>query len=275
MIPVPLVRRFLRDIEDGIYDGVPEIGIQVSNLLNKHLRRFLQLPANVGGVLVDRILPHTSAEGKLLEGDVLVKIGGVEIDAAGMVNYEGYRVPFHIMAEHKLVGDMLKIQLWRQHQFHQVELTLRLPPFIQEFRLSYDVSPQYLIFGGLLFVPLNRNYLQSRRPSSPLIYEHLFREAEKPGTRPDQVVIIAGSLPSPVNAGYTKLKNFVVNRVNGIPIQSLRHLKTVLEQLKEKTKYYRFESQWDPTLVVLETEAVFREHDRILQRYGISQGEQL
>ena len=35
-IPVPLIKRFLLDIEDGIYDGVPEIGIEISSLINQH-----------------------------------------------------------------------------------------------------------------------------------------------------------------------------------------------------------------------------------------------
>jgi len=247
----------------------------VSNLLSQSQRHFLKLPFAKGGVLIDRVLPRTSAEGKLLIGDVLVAIGGVPIDSAGMVNYEGYRVPFHIMAEHKLVGDSLTLRIWRQQHFLEVDLELSLPPFVHEFRLSYDTPPQYLIFGGLVFMPLNRNYLQSARPSSSLIYEHVFRETENPGTRREQVILIVGVLPSPVNAGYTNLKDYVVNRVNGIPIQSLKHLKNVLAHLKDKAKYYRFESEWNPALVVLDKEAVYREHERILQRYGITQGEQL
>ncbi|MBF0278603.1 MAG: trypsin-like peptidase domain-containing protein [SAR324 cluster bacterium] len=275
LIPVPLVRRFLKDMQDGVYDGVPEIGIQVSNLLNRHLRRFLKLPSDTSGVLIDRVLPQTPAEGKLHVGDVLVEIGGVPIDASGMVDYEGYQVPFHIMAEHQLVGDLLNFRIWRHQQFKEVELELSLPPFIKDFRLSYDTPPQYLIFGGLIFMPLNRNYLQSSPPSPALLYEHLYREAEKPGTRREQVLMIVGILPSPVNAGYTNLKNFVLNRVNGIPIRSLKHLKSVLAELKSSARFYRFESEWDPTLVVLDKEAVYREHERILERYGIAEGEQL
>ena len=68
-------------MEDGTYDGVPEIGIQVSNLLNEHLRRYLKLPAGQQGVLVDRVIPHSSADGNIREGDVLVEIGDNAIDA--------------------------------------------------------------------------------------------------------------------------------------------------------------------------------------------------
>ena len=276
LIPVPLVQRFLSDMEDETYDGVPEIGIQVSNLLNEHLQRFLKLPAEQQGVLVDRVVPHSSADGKIKKGDVLLEIGGTAIDAAGMVNYEGHRVPFHIMAEHRVVGESLKVRLWRDQQYVEEDLPLKIPPFINEFRLSYDVHPQYLIFGGLVFVPLSRNYIQAGPISPPLIYEHLFRHAEKPDSQREQVVVIIGSLPSPVNAGYTGLKNFVVNQVNGIDVQSLAHLKATLEQLKkEKVNYFVFNSLWNPTLVILDRILVEDEHERILQRYGISMGERL
>ena len=36
------------------------------------------------------------------------KIGDTAIDSAGMVNYEGHRVPFHIMAEHQVDGGFLE-----------------------------------------------------------------------------------------------------------------------------------------------------------------------
>ena len=59
------------------------------------------------------------------------------------------------------------------------------------------------------------------------------------------------SLPSPVNAGYSGLKNFVVNRVNGVTIHSLAHLKATLERLKkEKVNFYAFDSTWNPTLII-------------------------
>lgn len=275
LIPVPLVRRFLQDIEDGTYEGVPEIGIHVSNLLNGHLRKFMQLPPRVGGVLIDRVIPQSSADGFLQKGDVLLEIEGQPIDAAGMVDYAGHRVPFHIMAEHKMVGDFLSVRLWRNEQMQEAQFTLRPPPFGKEFRLSYDTNPQYLIFGGLVFVPLNRNYIQSGQSSPALIYEHLFREIEQPGTRREQTILIIGLLPSPVNAGYAGLKNFIVQRVNGQPIQSLKHLKMLLSELEKTVEFFIFESQWNPTLIVLEKEAVQKEHAAILQRYGISKGENL
>ena len=66
-IPVPLIKRFIQDQRDGHYDGVPEIGIQTSSLLNRYQRKSLGLSDESGGVLVERIIPRSSAEGILEE----------------------------------------------------------------------------------------------------------------------------------------------------------------------------------------------------------------
>ena len=46
-IPTPLIIRFLNDIKDDYYHGVPEIGIETSSLINQHYCRFLKLPKNI------------------------------------------------------------------------------------------------------------------------------------------------------------------------------------------------------------------------------------
>ncbi len=275
LIPVQLVQRFLNDIEDGTYNGVPEIGIQTSALLNRHHRQFLKMPSDVGGVLVDHVVRRTAAEGKLFPGDVLIEVEGVPVDQAGNVEYEGHRVGFHILAENKQVDETMTFKVWRNEQFEYVTILLAPPPYSEEIRLSYDVLPQYVIVGGLVFAPLNRNYLQSTQNTPALLYEHLFREVEMPGSRRDQTVVLIRVLPAPVNTGYANLRNFIVDKVNGVKIQSLEHLKSVIKETPAEANYFVFESEWNPTLVVLKRSDVLQQHDLILQRYGIPQGERL
>lgn len=274
MIPIPLVQRFIKDMEDGTYQGVPEIGIQVSNLLNPHLRDYLKLPEGIGGVIVDRIVPQTSAEKFLQEGDVVVEIDGVSIDSAGLVDFQGHMVPFHIKAEHKQVGDRLNFRVWRENEFLDLEFELSALPNGAEFRMSYNSKPQYFIFGGMVFVPLNRNFIRSGQSSPALIYEHFYRDLEDAVEGREQTVVLTRTLPALSNEGYSNLRNFIVDQVNGIKIKSLKHLKSVVTELKDDVDFYKIESQWNPTLIVLDKEMVFKEKDVILKRYGIEKGEQ-
>ena len=269
-IPVPLITRFLSDIEDGKYEGVPEIGIETSSLVNRHYRRYLGLPENTSGILVDRVIPHSSADGVILSGDVLTKIEDKQIDAAGMVRYGEQQVTFFIEAENRQIGDLLKIQVWRKGKFHNLSLSLKAPPFGAEMRNSYDELPEYLIFGGLVFIALNRNYIHSPGNLTPsLAYEHWYRELERPRTRRDQVILISRVLPSSVNSGYSNLRNFIVTTLNGKSVNSLRDLDIMLKEMPPDTLHVVFESEWQKMPLVLDYKKSLEQQQSVLERYGI------
>ncbi len=275
-IPVPLITRFLDDMKDGKYDGVPEIGVETSSLINQHYRRYLGLPENTAGILVDRVVPRSSAEGVIKTGDVLTKIEDMQIDAAGMVNYGEQQVTFFIEAENRQIGDLLKIQVWRNGKFHDLSLTLKAAPFGVEMRNSYDELPEYLIFGGLIFIALNRNYIHSPgNVTPPLAYEHWYRELERPRTRKDQAVLISRVLPSSVNSGYTNLHNFIVSTVNGKSINTLNDLDKMLKDMPPDTRHVVFESEWQNMPIVLDYKKSLEQQQTVLKRYGIMAGSNL
>ncbi|MBF0351377.1 MAG: trypsin-like peptidase domain-containing protein [SAR324 cluster bacterium] len=274
-IPVPLILRFLKDIEDGVYDGVPEIGVITSDLLNPSQRKFLGLDEAMGGVLVERVLPMSSAENLIFPGDVLLKIETSMIDMAGMVHYEGHRISFFIEAENRQIGDSLNLTVLRNQSVQTITLQLKPPPYSQEIRNSYDVLPEYLIVGGLVFTPLNRNYLQTvGSASATLVYELLFRGTEQAETRREQVVVLAQILPASFNSGYTAMNHFVLNKVNGVIIQSIRHLKEVLRSQKDE-QYYVFESQWTSMPIIMNRKLADDNNEKILRQYGIPQAERI
>ena len=269
-IPVPLITRFLIDMKDGKYEGVPEIGVQTSSLFNRHYRDYHGLTENNTGILVDRVVPRSSAEGLIIKGDVLTKIEDKRIDAAGMVNFGEQLVSFFIEAENRQIGDSLKVEVWRDGKFHNLSLTLKAPPFGAELRNSYDELPEYLIFGGLVLIALNRNYIHLTGNLSPsLAYEHWYRELERPHTRRDQSVLISRVLPSSVNTGYTNLQNFIVSTVNGSSINTLKDLDKMLKDMPADTRHVVFESEWDNMPVVLDYKKSLDQQQDVLKRYGI------
>ncbi|MGA1598019.1 MAG: PDZ domain-containing protein [bacterium] len=274
-IPMPVVQRFLEDMRDGRYDGVPEIGVQTSSLLNPHLRDFLGLPEGRGGVIVEHVMPNSSADGWLRPGDVLLRVGERDLDLAGMVQYGGQVVDFYIEAEGRQVGDPLSFSIWREGQEQHLTLRLEPPPFSEEMRNSYDRLPEYLIYGGLVFVALSRNYVQTQGFSPILAYEHWFRESEQPGTKREQTVVISSVLPAAFNSGYTGHQNFVVDRVNGVRVSSLRHLDQLLSTLEDSVRFVSLESEWDPTPVILDRQTVERGEADLLERYGIREAKRL
>ena len=270
-IPVPLIHRFIKDQLDGQYDGVPEIGIQTSSLLNPYQRKSLGLPEDAGGVLVERIIPRSSAEGALEVGDVILEIQGKYIDRAGMVKYGEHMVDFFIEAEHLQVGDRLRMKVWREQKPEELQIILQPPPFSNELRNSYDILPEYLIVGGLVLITLNRDYLQSEGKQTPeLAYEYWYREIEEPHSRRDQVVVISRVLPTSVNSGYSGLRHFIIHSLNGKNVRSLQQLKEILDEMPSNTEFLVFESEWEPLPLVLDYQQSLETHQEVLEIYGIS-----
>jgi hypothetical protein len=162
----------------------------------------------------------------------------------------------------------MECRVWRNGSELSVVVRLRPPSYlVPEDR--YDVKPTYYVFGGLLFVPLTRNYLmtwtdpwwQNAPRDLVVTYEQGLR-------LPDYVepVVLQKVLADRVNQGYHEYESLLVRKVQGEPIRSLRHLVRLVEG--SDTPFVTFELVDGRQLVVDRALAVER-HDAILARFGI------
>src|SRR5436190_332362 len=148
MVPTPVIRRFLKDIEDGHYDKYVDLAMGYIKLQNPAQRRFLGLKDNDRGVLVTTVVAAGPCAGILREGDVLLTIDNHPIASDGNVELEGDRVEMPEVVERKFKGDSVKFDIWRDKQPMSVKVTLTpdWPYLIQGH--SYDVRPRYVLYGG-------------------------------------------------------------------------------------------------------------------------------
>jgi signal peptidase I len=72
VIPMPVIRHFLKDVEDGHYDGYVELGASFTSMENKAMRRHYGMPDNGLGCLVADVVKGSSCDGALQVGDVVV-----------------------------------------------------------------------------------------------------------------------------------------------------------------------------------------------------------
>src|SRR5260221_10445415 len=84
-IPMPVVRHFLADLEDGRYDGFPDSGLQTTPLLSPVYRRERGLPEGKSGVVVDLVSPGGTADGVIQPGDVILAVDGVTVANDGSI----------------------------------------------------------------------------------------------------------------------------------------------------------------------------------------------
>jgi hypothetical protein len=226
-IPPPVIQHFLKDTEDGKYDGFPRVGINLATLQNPAYRSLLKLPDNNQGVRVDRILPKSDAAGVLKEDDVILRIGEAPVASDNTIVFQGNRLSSQLGFQFAQSGESVPLKIWRHGQEQEVTVTVKAFTDDQAEGSQYDVKPRYFVFGGLVFTPLSRDYLRdSARDAgegsgAELTYELFFRSREEPETVREEPVVLSSVLADAVNANFRVRARALVDTVNGIRIENM------------------------------------------------------
>ncbi len=218
MVPVPLVRRFLKDVEDGRYEGIPDLGIHWQKLESASLKAFYGLGKEQGGVLITRVIYGSPAADLLQEGDVLTSLAGVRIADDGTIPLRGEeRVNFRHALTQFQAGETARLGFWRAGKALEGEVRLkRFAGLIPG--PEYDKRPTYFIFAGIVFTPLSFSYLSVWDwKDVDARFKYLYDWALPSASR-RQVVIINQVLAHDINIGYHKLNGAAVERINGVPV---------------------------------------------------------
>jgi len=267
MIPTPVIQRFLEDIKDGSYDRYMDIAATYFPLLNPAQRAALGLEDAETGVLVGTVFSGGSSDGKLQSGDVILSVDGHKVYADGKIDLEGDRVEAAEIFERKFKGDEVKMEILRSGEKQNVTLVLDHPwPFNMQAH-TYDKRPRFVLVGGLLFQPLNRDFLETQKNvNTRLRYFFDFFVADSLYREHPEVIVLSNVLTDPVNTYATPFKGSIVDRINGKPIRSLQDVATAFEQPGE---FHVVELLNEGRPIVLERSALNDAAARIRQRYGV------
>jgi S1-C subfamily serine protease len=267
MIPTPVIDRFLKDISSGHYDGYVDLSLTYFRLLNLAARHALGLPDNEQGVMVSSVSSAGCSFGILKEGDVLLTIDGLPIASDGFVQLDGERVEMPEIVERKFKGDKVKFDIWRDKARQTVELELsgNWPYLIQANR--YDAPPRFIVFGGLVFQPVTRNFMDAyqvddlrlRYYYDSFVTDEIFKEHP-------ELIVISNILPDPVNAYLSDLRFQIVDQIND---KKIRTLKDMADAFAQKSDYYVIKFVGSEHPAVLERSAVEEARQRILTNYNI------
>src|SRR6478609_393439 len=83
MIPTPVIKRFLKDVEDGRYDRYMDLSIGIFNTLNPAMRKALNLPNDDRGVLVTSVASAGVSAGVVKVGDVILALDDHYVSSDG------------------------------------------------------------------------------------------------------------------------------------------------------------------------------------------------
>jgi len=272
LIGAPVIRHFLQDMESGTFDGFPDLGVATQDLVSATHRRCLGMsPRLHGGLLITSVVHGASAWGCLRRGDVLYRIGGSRVASDGSISFRrGERIHFSHLVAQRHVGESIKVEYWRDGAMHHCSINLKTPQNLIPDD-TYDVKPTYFLYGGLLLVPLSREYFKtwgsdwwSKAPVAlTALYEGEVRTAAR-----SQVVVLQKVMADRVNQGYHDHESLVVSRVQG---RKIRHLKDLIRTIESGNgEFVRFDLA-DGSTIVLDRDQVVKRRDGILRRFGIPQ----
>jgi S1-C subfamily serine protease len=270
MIATPVVDHFLRDVDAGRRDGFPSLGVHTQPLESASQRRWLGLPEDSeDGIMVTRIAYGGSAWGVLRRGDVLLAVDGEPIAADGTFAFrDGERLTWDYTISRATVGESVPLTIWRDRAEMCCLVPLKPPQYlVAEDR--YDVDPSYYVFGGLLLVPLTRDYLKTWGDqwwsTAP---RDLVATYENDDRTPDRTepVVLQKVLADTANHGYHDFENLLIRSVDGVRVRSLSHLVGVVES--GTAPFVCFESELGHSIVLERSLAEARQQD-ILDRYGV------
>ena len=271
MIPVPVVERFLADVADGRYDGVPRTGLRWQRLEAADLRRKYGLPPSGGGVLVLETAKGSDAARVLKPGDVLLSIAGQEIGADGTVEFrQSERTALDLLLQQGQVGDRVPLELFRDGGLHEAELVLERPAGGDHLvpGPAGGEPSSYFIFGGLAFCPLTTSYLQAWKGWWNNAPKHLLTlRGRFPDFEGERKVVLCGLLPAGVNAGYEGLEESLIVKADGQLVRNLRHFVEIVEA--RESGLLLLETQTGAQ-IVLDRARARREGPKILALYQVA-----
>eukprot|EP00798_Chlamydomonas_sp_ICE-L_P019921 gene19921-26625_t len=259
IIPTDVVMHFLTEVAlYGAYKGYCTLGILCQNLENKDLRVALGMDHSMTGILINTIQPTAASALVVKKGDVLLEFDGVPIANDGTVHLRlRERIYFSYLVTLKPTGQASHIKLLRDGKVQNHEVVVHPNELLVPVH-TYDRLPSYLIFAGLVFVPLSQPYLHEYGDDwgAPGFHTNASHHA--------------GVLVDDVNTGYQQFQNLQVKEVHGVEVLNLAHLQELIQQPSEDgdNAYVQFLLE-DDRVMVVNLKAANEAAQRIADRYRI------
>ncbi|KAJ6322506.1 hypothetical protein OIU77_012362 [Salix suchowensis] len=270
IIPVPVIKHFINGVEEsGKYVGFCSMGLSCQPTENVQLRKHFGMCPEMTGVLVSKINPLSDAHRVLKKDDIILAFDGVPIANDGTVPFRNReRITFDHLVSMKKPNETASVRLLRGGEEHEFCITLRpLQPLVPVHQ--FDKLPSYYIFAGLVFVPLTQPYLHEYgeewyNTSPRRLCERALRDQPKKAAQ--QLIILSQVLMDDINAGYERLAELQVKKVNGIEIDNLKHLCQLVGNCSSES--LRFDLD-DDRVIALNYQSAKVATSRILKRHRI------
>ena len=236
---------------------------------------YLKLPGTPRGVLIKDTGMKPGTTSVVKPRDVLLSIDGFNIDSEGNYADPQYNKLSleNLSSRGKFAGQTCQFKLWRDGKEMDVTYTLPKAEFTDELvpQQTFDQQPEYVLTGGLVFVPLTESYMRSWGPAwrqhAPFRLSYYENDKVKP-ERPHRVVL-AEVLRHPANIGYESLRYLVLDEVNGVKIKQVGDILTALKTPVDGFNVFKFDPGQAVQEIVLDASNIDEVNTQILAHYHI------
>lgn len=271
MVPPPVIKHFLKDLEDGMHDGMPDIGVLVQDMENPYMKSKYKIPQSRTGVLIYKVLPNSPAKGILESDDILLSINGHLIADDGTVEFRHMeRTYYSYYIEILQMGETINVEYLRQGKIltASIKLNRRTEDLLLVPEEQYDRLPRYYIYGGIVFSPLTKNLIISLGSKGEhVVPEDIIVEYQSwPSEKRKEVVVAVQVLAHDVNVGYHDTHYWIVKDINGKEIQDFNEFYRMVNSFSGT--YMTFKDK-DGFQLVIDHKKAQESHEIILQNYHI------
>lgn len=270
VIPNDEILAFLRDVEDGTYEGRPQAFERVQPIANPALRAMLRVADGVTGLMV--LDPWSDDDTYPLRArDVITSIGDHSVDDDGFVHMEnGLRLACDYLVPRLTADGAVPVTVWRDGASRETRLLVG-PTRNNLVRQLAGGSPSYLICGPLVFTPLYAE-LADRLDARYLIETSSAIATRRNERATDEehelVVALSPLLPHRIANGYEVPYPVVLAKLNGEKVRSLRDLAERLGNLAEEYAVFEWADSATQMIVFRRIE-MLQATEEILERSGI------
>lgn len=270
-VPPSVIEHVLQDAEDGVHDGVPDLGFRTQKLESPAMKSAFSVEPHSNGILVTKVFRHTAADGILQPNDVLLAIDGHPVADDGSIEVrKDMRTDYKYAVDQHHVGDTVTLTISRNGVEQKLELTAaeRFANYSLVQREQFDGLPEYYIYGGVVFVPLNMNLIKrwgrdwrNRAPTEFLHARNRWASEDK-----REIVVALKVLAADVNLGYHDWKNWLVDSVNGKPIRDFQHF---VQMVREADGSHLILKDEDGYQMVIDNTKAVESEQQILAMYQV------
>lgn len=198
----------------------------------------------------------------------MLSIDNHPIASDGNVRLDGDNLDLAEVVERKFKGDKVKIGILRNQQPLTVEVELQPNnSYLLQANL-HEENPRFVLFGGLVFQPLSRNFMEAYQPDELRVrYYYDFYITDELYEQHPEVIVLSNILADPVNAYVSDFRFQIVDEING---QKIKHLSDVAHAFAASADQYVIKFLGSSRPAVLEKHAVEAAQQRIKRNYNVS-----